>query len=128
MSKIIKYEMMILLTEEFNDNELTKNFVERIAERLRVNEVEALQLLQVFHIFTKTPSASKKQVSATEELFKEINKDNNNCLFGRGEDGSFPFIMYYHDEICLAVKNYPYVTNPDGIIIMGLDNFREDFL
>ena len=44
MSKIIKYEMMILLTEEFNDNEL-KTWAFNYAKTLRKLNVSEFSLI-----------------------------------------------------------------------------------
>ena len=103
---------------EFNDNELTEHFVERIAEQLQKTSEETSELLQKFHIFTKTPSPNIKQFEAIEKLFEEIQQDYNSCFF----QGSSAYVSYYSSEVCIAPKGYPYVTIPDGVIVINIQS------
>ena len=93
---------------EFNDDELTKHFVERIAEQLKKTPAETSKLLQEFHIFTKTPSTSRSQSSAILAI-KQCVSD-----FFRNVSG---FQYYCYSEGCVSLVGKPYISGyADGII------------
>jgi hypothetical protein len=95
---------------EFNDNELTKNFVERIAENLRTDVGKATKLLQKFHIFTKTPSTSRSQIliiPTIEECVSDLLK------------GVDDFAVAFYREECVSLADKPYISGfADGVIVI----------
>ncbi len=93
---------------EFNDDELTKHFVERIAEQLKKPTAETSKLLQEFHIFTKTPSTSRSQSSVILAIEQCVSD------FFRNVSG---FQYYCYSEGCVSLVGKPYISGyADGII------------
>ncbi len=65
---------------EFNDKELEDWFVNEIATRLNKTTEETRRLLQEFHIFTKTETASIGQTKAVNSIFKMCKDKFNEIL------------------------------------------------
>ena len=103
---------------EFNDDELTKHFVERIAEQLKKTPAETSKLLQEFHIFTKTPSTSRSQSSvilAIEQCVSDVLRDVSGLQYD------------YYSEGCVYLVGKPYISGyADGIFVIkdGIGNAK----
>jgi|GEM_PF-4406149 len=105
---------------QFGNNELTKNFVERIAENLGVDAEQASKLLQEFHIFTKTPTTSRSQssvISDIQQCVSDVLRDVSGFQYG------------YYSEGCVSLIDKPYISGfADGIIVITNEVSREKSL
>ena len=101
---------------EFNDNELTKHFVERIAEQLKTTPKETSKLLQKFHEFTKTPSTSRSQSSAIlaiEKWVSDVLRDVSGLQYD------------CYPEACVSIVGKPYISGyADGIVVIKDDRIE----